>query len=398
MCIDFINGRCNRDFCLHAHSLDPEANTPEQVAQREAAYWYAQQQCRYDLLGTCTRTRCAFAHATGTSGDAPRLPSYYINRCREAANRRAERCTTHPSSLSQPPATGTPQGKSLSSGLHHLNTSCPTSPRIQLVPDSEIKQNQEDWMRCVRKPCTQMIHVAKVLMQGPVCSECLPVQEEEADTSCMDSHRRPLPAGVETAGGVSAATGAPAATGASSSSHRRSRSRSRSPHDFGTESRLQQLILPPPRQRQPQAPDYYAEVASLHERRKIEGMMHEITDLSLPIYFQHHFDEYDEDVKDSVEILVGEDCLGPRFYVGATVDPITRWLGKEVTERGGSMQGHDASWNVMHMIAYRRSGAAELEKSIIIWAKDKWPSRCSNVAMDNRGQCRNSPNWIYICL
>ena len=127
-------------------------------------------------------------------------------------------------------------------------------------------------------------------------------------------------------------------------------------------------------------------------------MMHEITDLSLPIYFQHHFDEYDEDVKDSVEILVGEDCLGPRFYVGATVDPITRWLGKEVTERGGSMQGHDASWNVMHMIAYRRSGAAELEKSIIIWAKDKWPSRCSNVAMDNRGQCRNSPNWIYICL
>ena len=163
MCIDFINGRCNRDFCLHAHSLDPEANTPEQVAQREAAYWYAQQQCRYEH-----------------TGDAPRLPSYYINRCREAANRRAERCTTHPSSLSQPPATGTPQGKSLSSGLHHLNTSCPTSPRIQLVPDSEIKQNQEDWMRCVRKPCTQMIHVAKVLMQGPVCSECLPVQEEEA--------------------------------------------------------------------------------------------------------------------------------------------------------------------------------------------------------------------------
>ena len=117
---------------------------------------------------------------------------------------------------------------------------------------------------------------------------------------------------------------------------------------------------------------------------------------ALPIDFQHCFDDYDEDVKDSVEILVGGST--GMFYIGATVDPINRWRGRAVTERGSRMAGHAETWGRMHIIALRSYGAGKLETAIIRWAKEQWPDRCTNLAMDSRGQCRNGTNFIYICF
>ena len=84
MCSDFKRGRCNRNYCRYAHTNDPEAHAPDQVAQREADYCYSRQPCRLYQRGSCARYNCDFTHMTETTGVAPRPPpSFYNNRCRD---------------------------------------------------------------------------------------------------------------------------------------------------------------------------------------------------------------------------------------------------------------------------------------------------------------------------
>lgn len=86
------------------------------------------------------------------------------------------------------------------------------------------------------------------------------------------------------------------------------------------------------------------------------------------------------------------------FYIGATVDPVRRWLGSACTDRGEKpMLGHGrGGWNWMFLIALQ-TDARQLEKRLIVEAKHRWPEKCTNIAEDSRGQCRG-PNWIYVCI
>ena len=94
--------------------------------------------------------------------------------------------------------------------------------------------------------------------------------------------------------------------------------------------------------------------------------------------------------------MLVDSCDSRCFYVGATVDPVRRWLGSQYTDRGSPMPGHQDTWNCMFMVALQLR-ARELETQLITFAKLHWPDRCSNIANDARGQCRGA-NWIYVCV
>ena len=86
------------------------------------------------------------------------------------------------------------------------------------------------------------------------------------------------------------------------------------------------------------------------------------------------------------------------FYIGATVDPVRRWLGCSWTDRGDkAMSGHGRDgWSWMLLPALT-TDARELEKRLIVEGKRKWPDLCANIASDGRGQCQGA-NWIYVCV
>jgi hypothetical protein len=83
--------------------------------------------------------------------------------------------------------------------------------------------------------------------------------------------------------------------------------------------------------------------------------------------------------------------FGGEFYIGATVDPRSRWLGRP------DMDGHCLTWGMMMMIAYTDEGH-RIEKAAIRFAKSTYGDRCTNKAKDSRGQARGRANFIYICL
>ena len=89
-----------------------------------------------------------------------------------------------------------------------------------------------------------------------------------------------------------------------------------------------------------------------------------------------------------------------RFYVGATIDPVRRWLGDAEGSGGrGPMPGHMLLWDAMFVLdIFPGKEAAQVEKSLILFAKHEWPDRCANLAGDARGLPRNHPAFIYICL
>ena len=86
------------------------------------------------------------------------------------------------------------------------------------------------------------------------------------------------------------------------------------------------------------------------------------------------------------------------FYIGATVDPVRRWLGCSWTDRGDkAMDGHGRDgWSWMWLLALTTE-ARELEKRLIVEGKRKWPDLCASIASDSRGQCQGA-NWIYVCV
>jgi hypothetical protein len=81
---------------------------------------------------------------------------------------------------------------------------------------------------------------------------------------------------------------------------------------------------------------------------------------------------------------------GEEFYIGATVDPRRRWLGRP------DMDGHCLTWGMMILIAYTAEGH-RIETAAIRFAKSKYGNRCTNKANDSRGQASGRHNFIYIC-
>ena len=171
-----------------------------------------------------------------------------------------------------------------------------------------------------------------------------------------------------------------------SSSPERGRSRSR--------SRSYRLIRPPPPDEESSDVD---EEGPLGET-ELQGIFHEESPPSvsdryiqgqivggIPLIFRHRRVCVSQTLMQIVDFTSGGE-----FYIGATVDPRSRWLGRP------GMDGHCLSWGMMFLIAYTAEGH-RLETSAITFANIKYGNRCTNKADDSRGQARGCHNFIYIC-
>jgi len=97
------------------------------------------------------------------------------------------------------------------------------------------------------------------------------------------------------------------------------------------------------------------------------------------------------------------------FYIGATVDPLRRWLGESYNSIGRSstrgdspMPGHTTLWTAMFLIGLSSNevggnAARVLETELIKFAKARWPELCTNRAVDARGQCSGT-NFMYVVV
>ena len=85
-----------------------------------------------------------------------------------------------------------------------------------------------------------------------------------------------------------------------------------------------------------------------------------------------------------------------RFYVGATVNVVRRWLG----DAGSGMRGHREKYSRMFVIAVSKPGtrSRRLESTLIRTARTIDPDRCDNKAVDGRGQSSDGPNFMYVCF
>ena len=173
----------------------------------------------------------------------------------------------------------------------------------------------------------------------------------------------------------------------SSGSEKRRRSRSR--------SRSYALIRPPPPDEESSDID---EGGSLGEI-ELQAIFHEESppDVSvlyikfqiaggLPLFFRHRRACVSQTLMEMVDYF----SCGDDFYIGATVDPRSRWLGRP------DMVGHCRLWSMMIMIAYTAEGQ-RIETATIKFAKTKYGNRCCNIAADHRGQSRGRNNFIYMC-
>ena len=91
----------------------------------------------------------------------------------------------------------------------------------------------------------------------------------------------------------------------------------------------------------------------------------------------------------------------PAFYVGATKDPLRRWVGDpDGGEQRGAMPGHrDAGWHEMRVVHVAHGGAAaSLEARPIREAMERHPSQCRNAVHDARGLSRRAINFVYIVV
>ena len=92
----------------------------------------------------------------------------------------------------------------------------------------------------------------------------------------------------------------------------------------------------------------------------------------------------------------------PAFYVGATQDPLRRWVGDPDGDPlgRGAMPGHrEAGWNEMRVVHVARgSAAASLEARLIREAMELHPSHCRTALPDARGLSRRAINFVYIVV
>jgi len=103
-------------------------------------------------------------------------------------------------------------------------------------------------------------------------------------------------------------------------------------------------------------------------------------------------------VSDTLRTTVNRYTESGPFYIGATLDPRMRWLGRDgpAGERG-NMPGHHGRWSAMVVIAFTEEGP-RIETSAIELAMVLWPDRCTNKTADARGQVRGMKNFIYVCV
>ena len=166
-----------------------------------------------------------------------------------------------------------------------------------------------------------------------------------------------------------------------SSSPERGRSRSR--------SRSYRLIRPP----SPSSEE------SSDGETELEGICHEespptVSDLymrsqisgGIPLFFRHRNFWVSQTLMQIIDDFAG----WGGFYIGATVDPRSRWLGRP------GMKGHCESWGMMFVIAYTAEGH-RIETAAIRFAQRLYANRCTNKASDSRGQDTGRHNFIYIC-
>ena len=113
----------------------------------------------------------------------------------------------------------------------------------------------------------------------------------------------------------------------------------------------------------------------------------------LPIFFHHGA----SCVSDTLRTAVNRYTRGGSFYIGATLNPRMRWVGRSSAGERGDMPGHLLRWDAMIIIAYTAEGP-RIETSAIEFAKTLWQDRCTNVKPDARGQVRGLDNFIYVCV
>ena len=112
-----------------------------------------------------------------------------------------------------------------------------------------------------------------------------------------------------------------------------------------------------------------------------------------------HFHE--TDAKDSIRSLTMRLCV-TRFYIGATIDPIRRWLGGTSDDRESDMAGHCQEYQSMYLLAVSENKAGQpvarqLEAELIRFAQENWPEICANKAADARGQV-DGINFMYMVV
>ena len=113
----------------------------------------------------------------------------------------------------------------------------------------------------------------------------------------------------------------------------------------------------------------------------------------LPIVFDDHVGGC---LRQKLDVLVERHTLDS-FYIRATVDPRTRWIGRTATLERKEMPGHCAKWAVQVMVAFTSRGPV-LEGSLIKYAQGVYRGICTNQAPDARGQVIGVRNWIYVCF
>ena len=113
----------------------------------------------------------------------------------------------------------------------------------------------------------------------------------------------------------------------------------------------------------------------------------------LPIVFDDHVGGC---LKRKLDVLVDRHSL-ESFYIGACVDPRSRWLGRQATQDRKAYKGHCEKWDVQVMLALTSRHGPHFETKLIEYAQFAYADACTNIAADSRGQVRGVSNWIYVC-
>ena len=102
-----------------------------------------------------------------------------------------------------------------------------------------------------------------------------------------------------------------------------------------------------------------------------------------------------QDLEASLRGIVSQGCAA--FYVGATVDPLRRWLGDEGMGTRGPMPGHISTWRLMKVCGlFKGAVARSREASLIAFGKQLWEEGSQNVALDARGVSASTPAFISV--
>ena len=111
----------------------------------------------------------------------------------------------------------------------------------------------------------------------------------------------------------------------------------------------------------------------------------------LPVVFQYVSDQALENAIYDIA------PVADAFYIGATTDPRRRWIGGDSMR--GYMQGHSKVWDKLHVFHLSHSESSRCQETRLIeHCLGQYPGRCTNLAVDARGQVKGMPNFLYVAL